>query len=144
MRQPVHAYSAEDEEPQGTGQPLLAVCLPLTCAQCLSLRTRRRLDLVPLAIADRVAEHQHTVDVLPTPTHARSFQSCFDDQLVGAFDAPRTNGPSSLPVRWVLHVRFTLLQVGEFLLDVCTGRASGHPAQVSEHPRRSLVLEPVQ
>ena len=66
MRQPVHPYSPEDEEPKGAGQPLLAVCLPQTRAQCLSLRTRRRPGLVPLALTDRVAEHQHRVDVLPT------------------------------------------------------------------------------
>src|SRR6266849_4542966 len=99
---------------------------------------------VPLSIADRVAEHQHGIDVLPTPAHASPLEPCFDDHLVGAFHAPRTNGPACLLIGRVLHVRFTLLQVGQFLLDCCTRIASGHPSQVFEHPLRSLVLEPVQ
>jgi len=76
--------------------------------------------------------------------HARSFEPCFDDQLVGTFDAPRTNGPACLLVPWVLHVRCTLLQVGQVLLDCRTGIASGQPNQVFEHPLWSLMFEPVQ
>ncbi len=45
---------------------------------------------------------------------------------------------------WVLHVRLTLLQIGQFLLDGGTGIASGQPGQVVEHPLGSLVFEPVQ
>ena len=117
MGQPRHPRSPEDEGPKSAGQPLLAVCLPPTRAQRSSMGHRRRPRLVPAPIADRVAEHQHGIDVLPTPAHPCSFQSCFDDQLVGTFDTPRTNGPACLLVRWVLHVCFTLLQVGQFLLD---------------------------
>src|SRR6476620_1310157 len=100
--------------------------------------------LVPLSIADRVAQHQHGVDVLPTPTYTSPFEPCLDNHLVGAFHAARANGPACLLIGGVLHVRFTLLQVGQFLLDCCTRLASGHPSQVFEYPLRSLVLEPVQ
>jgi len=57
---------------------------------------RCRPRLVPLSIADRVAEHQHGVDVLPTPAHASPLEPCFDDHLVGAFHTPRTKGPACL------------------------------------------------
>ena len=73
MGQPIHRRSPEDEDPKGTGQPLLAVCLPQTRAQCLSLSYRCRPGLVPPPIADRVAEHQHGIDVLSTPAHANPF-----------------------------------------------------------------------
>lgn len=89
---------------------------------------RCRPRLVPLSIADRVAEHQHGVDVLPTPAHASPLEPCFDDHLVGAFHTPRTKGPACLLLGWVLHVRFTLPQVGQFLLDCCTRIASGQPS----------------
>src|SRR5260370_16287302 len=63
--QPVHPRSPEDEEPKGLGQLLLTVCLPPTRAKRLSMSQRCRPGLVPLPIADRIAQHAHGVDVLP-------------------------------------------------------------------------------
>src|SRR5229473_5728834 len=130
MRQPRHPYSPEDEEPQGASQSLLALCLSLVCTKRLPMSHRCPPCLVPLPIADRVAEHQHGVDVLPTPTHASPFEACFDDHFVGTFDTPRTNGPACCLIGRVLHVRFTLLQVAQFLLGQWTRVASGQPCQV--------------
>src|SRR5258708_3480015 len=125
MRQPIHPYSPEDEEPKGAGQSLLTVCLSLTRAKRSSMGHGRRPGLVPLAIADRVTEHEHGVDVVSTPTHASPFEACLHDQLVGTFHAARANRPAGLLIGRVLHVRFALLQVGQFLLDGWTGIASG-------------------
>src|SRR5260221_4559594 len=66
VRQPIHPYSPHDEEPKGTVQTLLTLCLPPTPAQHLSLSSCCRPRLVPAPIADRIAQHQHGVDVLPT------------------------------------------------------------------------------
>ena len=73
LRQPSHPYSPVHEGPQGAGLPLLAVGLPLTRAQCLPMSSRARPRLGPLSIADRIAQHEHAIDVLSTPAHARSF-----------------------------------------------------------------------
>ena len=66
MRQPIHPRSPDDEEPTGTVQPLLAICLPPLGAQRLLLSHRRRPRLVPPPIAHCVAEHEHGIDVLST------------------------------------------------------------------------------
>ena len=97
--QPIHLYSPEDEEPKGLGQLLLTVCLPPTRAKRLSMGHRCRPRLVPLPIADRIAEHQHGIDVLPTPAHASAFEARFNDSLVGTFDAPGADGPAGCPDR---------------------------------------------
>jgi hypothetical protein len=76
--------------------------------------------------------------------HASTFGPCFDDHLVGAFDAPGANRPACLLIGRVLHVRFTLLQIAQFLLHGWTGTASYQPGQMFEHPVGSLVFEPVK
>ena len=144
MRQSIYPYAPDDEEPAGTLQPLLTLCLPTLGVERLSMRHRRRPGLFPFSVAHRVAQHQHEMDILPTPTHACTLEACFDDQFVGAFDAARANGPAHCLIGRILHVRFTLLQVGHFLLHGWARIASGQPVQVSEDPCWSLVLEPVQ
>jgi hypothetical protein len=62
----MHPYAPDDEEPQGTLQPLLALCLPTLGAQRLAMRHRRCPGLLPLSIADGIAQHQYRVNVLPT------------------------------------------------------------------------------
>ena len=76
--------------------------------------------------------------------HASPFEACFDDSLVGTFDAPRANRPACYLIGRVLHVRFALLQIGQFLLSGFAGVASDHPCQVLQHPLGSLVFEPMQ
>src|SRR6266516_237487 len=144
MGKPSYPCSPVDEGPKGAVQSLLALCLPPTAAQRPSLRSRCRPRLVPASIADRIAQHQHGIDVLPLPAHARAFEAGFHHHLVGTFHAARANRPACLLIGGVLHVRLTLLQIGQFLLDGATGIASGQPAQVFEHSLRSLVFEPVQ
>ena len=61
--------------------------------------------------------------------------------MPGAFHASRANGPARRLIGRVLHLRFPLLQVGQFLLHEWAGIAGGQPGQVGEHPVRSLVLE---
>ena len=87
VRQPMHPYSPHDEEPQGPLQPLLAFRLPTGGAQRLPMSHRCCPGLVPLSIAHGVAQHEHGVDVLPTPAHASAFEACFDDQLVRTLHA---------------------------------------------------------
>src|SRR5437660_10949651 len=76
--------------------------------------------------------------------HASAFEACFHDQLVSTFHTARTNGPARRLISRILHVRLTLLQVGEFLPQEWAGIASGQPGQVGEDPCWSLVLEPMQ
>src|SRR5712692_1130078 len=66
MGQPRQPCSPEDEGPKGAGQPLLAVGLPLARAQRSSMSSRCGPRLAPAPIADRVAQHQQGIDVLPT------------------------------------------------------------------------------
>ncbi len=73
VRQPIHPYSPHDEEPKGTVQALLTLCLPPTPAQCLLLSHRCCPGLLPLLIAHRVAQHEHGVDVRSTPAHTSPF-----------------------------------------------------------------------
>jgi hypothetical protein len=144
MGQPRQPCSPEDEGPKGEGESLLTLLLPAGCAQRLPMSHRRCPGLVPLPIANRVADHEHGIDVLWLPAHAGPFEPGFDDHLVGAFDAPRADGPACLLIGGVLHVRLTLLQIGEFLLDGWTGVASSQPCEMGEHPLGSLMFEPVQ
>ncbi len=144
MGHPIQLCSPEDEGPTGAGEPLLAVCLPLTHAKRSSMSKRCRPGLVPLPIADRIAQHEHGVDVLPTPAHAGPFEAGFDDSLVGTFDAPGANGPACFLIGGVPHVRFALLQIGQFLADDWAGIASGQPGQMREHAGGSLVFEPME
>ena len=84
----MHSYAPDDEEPHGTLQWLLARCLPQLRAQRQTLRHQGFPGLFPLAIAHRIAQHQHQVDVLPTPTHTSTFEACFAvDQEVGRADS---------------------------------------------------------
>jgi hypothetical protein len=117
VRQPIQTCSPEDQSPKGAGQPKLAACLPPTRAKRSSMGHRCRPRLGPLPIADRIAEHQYGIDVLPTPAHASPFEARFDDAQVSTFDAPRANRPACCVIGRVLHLRFTLLQIGQFLLD---------------------------
>ena len=87
MRQSVDLRSPYDQEPKERLQPLMALCEPPVGAQRLSLCHRGLPGLLPLTIADRIAQHQHRVHVLSTPAHASPFESCFHDQLVGTFHA---------------------------------------------------------
>jgi len=87
MGQPMRPYAPHDEEPAGALQPLMALGLPTLGTQRLPMRSRGLPSWLPLAIAHRIAQHQHGVDVVPTPAHARPFEACFDDQLIGAFHA---------------------------------------------------------
>ncbi len=75
MRQPMHPYAPHDEEPPGTLQPLLALSLPQLRVQRVSMRHRGLPGLLPLAIAHRIVQHQHRVDVLPTPAHASPLEA---------------------------------------------------------------------
>src|SRR5438105_3487267 len=96
MGQPSQACSPEDEGPQGAAEPRLPLCSPTVSAQCSSMRSRCRPRLLPVPIADRIAQHEHGIDVLALPTHADPFEPCFDDHLVGTFHAARANGPTGL------------------------------------------------
>ena len=80
-------YAADDEEPPGTLQPLLAPSLPQLRALRVPICPRGFPGLLPLAIADRIAQYQHGIDVVSTPAHARAFETDFDDEFVGAFHA---------------------------------------------------------
>ena len=64
--------------------------------------------------------------------------------MPGTFDTARTNGPACCLIGRVLHVRFTFLQMAQFLLGFWAGTVSAHPCQVREHPGWSLVFEPME
>ena len=73
MGQPSHSYSPRDKGPKGLAQPLLALGLSPTAVQRSSMRLRGGPRLVPVPIADRIAQHQHGIDVLSLPAHASPF-----------------------------------------------------------------------
>src|SRR5260370_13281181 len=99
MGHPIQLCSPEDEGPTGAGEPLLAVCLPLTHAKRSSMSKRCRPGLVPLPIADCIAQHEHGVDVLPTPAHAGPFEPGFAPCLAWPFKPSGANGPARFPDR---------------------------------------------
>ena len=66
-------------------QSLVARCFPTLGTQCVSIGSRRLPGLLPLSITDRIAQHQHPIDVVPTPAHACTFETGFDDEFVSAF-----------------------------------------------------------
>src|SRR5260221_1846634 len=138
-RPPLEPHSPIGEQPTGPVQPLQTLGLSLLEAPPLSLRSRRRPRLGPAPIAHRVAQHQHRIDVQPLPAHPSALEPCFDHQLVGALDAARSNGPARLLIAGILHVRFPLLLIGQFLLNERTGAVSRQPGQVLEHAGRSLL-----
>ena len=55
MRPSMEPYAPDDEEPAGTLQPLLTLCLPTLGVERLSMRHRRRPGLFPFSIAHGVA-----------------------------------------------------------------------------------------
>ncbi len=83
----MHLDAPEDEKPDGIFQPLVARGEPPVCAEGSSMCHRGLPGLLPLPIADRIAQHQHGIDVLPRPAHACAFEACFDHELIGAFYA---------------------------------------------------------
>lgn len=83
----MHLDAPEDEEPDGTFQPLVALGLPTVCAEGSSLCHRILPGLLPLPIAHRIAQHQDGIDVPSFPAHASPFKACFDHELIGAFYA---------------------------------------------------------
>lgn len=83
----MHLHAPEDEEPDGTFQPLVALGEPSVCAEGSSLCYRILPGLLPLVIAHRIAQHQYGIDVPSFPAHASAFEACFDHQLIGTFYA---------------------------------------------------------
>src|SRR5438105_4341405 len=116
MGQSRQPYSPVDEGPEGPAQPLMAVGLPPTAAQRLLMSSRSSPRLGPAPIADRIAQHQHGIDIVPPPTHPGPFEARFHDHLVGTFDTARANGPAGGLIGGVLHVRLALVQISQFLL----------------------------
>ena len=81
----MHPNAPDDEDPHGMLQSLVARCFPTLRAQRLSIGSRRLPGLLPLSITDRIAQHEHGIDIVPTPAHACTFETGFDDEFVGAF-----------------------------------------------------------
>lgn len=64
VKQPRHPCSPEDKRPKGAGQLLLAARVPPTRARRLELCQCCHPGLVPAPIADRIAQHQHGIEML--------------------------------------------------------------------------------
>ena len=84
-------------------------------ARGLLMGLRRLPGLLPAVITDRIAQNEHGIDVRSAPMHARSFQTCFDHELVGTLDHARADRPARLLIGRILHVYLSFLQVGQFL-----------------------------
>ena len=74
-------------------------------------------DLRPLFFpavgADDIANGQHGIDMVFCPMHPRTFQACFDHQLIATFHDATSNGPTLRLKLWVLHLLFAFFQVGQ-------------------------------
>ena len=70
----------------GSRQALLAVLLSAQGALVLPLSHRGLPGLLPALITNGIAQDQQGIDVLSAPMHPGSFQTCFNDELVGTLD----------------------------------------------------------
>ncbi len=61
-------------------------------------------SVFPLIVTDGGAQSEHRIDMRALPAHARPFESCLDDPLVGTFHTPTANGPAQCLIAWILHV----------------------------------------
>jgi hypothetical protein len=64
-------------------QSLVARSFPKLVTQRVPRGSRGLPGLLPLSITDHIAQHQHAIDVVPTPTHTCAFETCLDDEFVG-------------------------------------------------------------
>jgi len=109
----------------GSRQALLAVLLSASGALVLALSRRGVPGLLPAVITHGIAQDEHQIDVLALPMHPGSFQTGFDDQLVGTLDHARANRPARLLISRILHVSLAFLQIGQFLAQQSNSRMPG-------------------
>jgi len=100
MSQPRQAHSPEDEGPKSTGQPLLAVCLPLTRAPHLSLGHRGLPGLVPAPLADPIAQQQHGIDVLSSRAACQPLLTVLRQPVCWRFPRSPNQWANLLAARW--------------------------------------------
>ena len=74
--------------------------------------------LLPPFIADAIAQDQHRIHVGAFPSHPRSFQTCFDNELVGTLNHPGTDRPTSASKGGILHQREALAYIPQMLSHV--------------------------
>jgi hypothetical protein len=95
----------------------LTALLALMAALVLVLGAQVRLDLGPVGFpavtTEDIAERQHGIDVGFLPVHAGTFEACFHDILIGAFDHPAPDGPPLLHEFGVKHLALALFQISE-------------------------------
>src|SRR5437899_2098255 len=106
------------------------------------MRSRCRPRLLPTPIADPIAQHEHGIDVLPMPAHARPFEACFDDELVGTFHAASANGPAWLLGRRVLRADLAALVAADLPYGQCLDLGPFAPDQMHHRsiPTHRLFL----
>ena len=117
--------------------PELTLCVPRD-AQLLG-------GFLPAIIAGCCAQGEQRIDVDRCPMHPCSFQARLHHHFIAAFHDARANGPAVLLILGILHALFTLEQVGILLSHrLVEGDLGTQPAQVGQHPRRSLVFQLMQ
>lgn len=132
----------DEYRPAGISQPTIGLLLSALAAHRVALGHAGLPDLLPVLIADDVAQGQHGIDMRSLPMHAHPFESCFHHQLVSALHDARSNGPTRLLIGRILHVRLPFLQVSQLLAQWCHLRVPGVQAtQLAQHVLRTLVLE---
>ena len=98
--------------------------------------------LIPTVTTNDIAQGQHGIDMLSFPVHASAFQTSFDYQFIGTFHHPTPDGPILPLIVWILHLRFSLFQVGSILSQDLILRISlGQQIKLDQDPLGALVLE---
>jgi hypothetical protein len=90
-------------------------------------------------------QSQQGIDVLAFPIHPRPLQAGLYDELVGAFDHARANGPTLCLEVWVLHQGGSFLEILHVLLDAfLPSQRSREMCSYAQKRRRATMLEYMQ
>ena len=143
-----HRSTSQQREAQDELVQLVHSCLPahlLTQEAALLPLAQALLACLlpswfPLIGTDSGAQRQHWIDMRGLPAHASPFESCLDDPIVGAFNTATANGPAQRLIVWILHLLFTLAQVGELLVDISD---VGMPLEQTAHLLQDRYLSVV-
>src|SRR6266487_751287 len=85
--------------------------------------------VIPAIIINRDAKGKHRIHIGSCPLHPSPFSTSLEHSLVSTFHHPRSNGPSSSLIGWVLHLCLALEQIAQIALQDCRrSKALDQPA----------------
>jgi len=102
-------------------------------------------SLRPTVVTDRIPQRQEWIHTRTTPMHPGALQSRLDHQLIRTFHHPTADRPALHLKGRILHVRLSLLQIGQILCDQWHRQVrSRESAQSSEQVGGAMMFELVQ